>query len=1003
VFFAAAACAAVGSIEFLFRFTVLFVSASPYGGHLGGDSGYGRPEFPSPRADLGSHGMNDTAIRAPEASLASPISVEAILEVVSALYSELHRAEPAPEVVSLNSHLERDLGLDSLGRMELVLRLEVRFGLHLPDTTISSAETVGDLVALVTAAAGAVDAHRGTPAVLVNPVAAPRPRLGTPNAATTLNEVLAWHAEHHPDATHTIVLDGQQSRPVTYAQLRDGAQSVAASMQRAGVQSGTTVVLMLPTAVEYLYAFFGVLLAGAVPVPIYPPTRPSQIEEHVHRHAGVLTNAAAEALITVPEARAVAHFLRARVPSLRHIWSVAELTQGEHFQPLRNPPSAESTAMLQYTSGSTGSPKGVVLTHANLLANIRTIGKVINATESDVFVSWLPLYHDMGLIGAWLGSLYFGCLLVIMPPTAFLARPARWLQAIHHYRGTLTASPNFGYELCARRVADQDLAGLDLSSLRIAFNGAEPIYPDTLERFCQRFSPWGFRPEAMTPVYGLAEAAVGLTIPPIGRGPIVDFVDRTHMTGESRAEARPAGAPNTLRFVSCGRPLPAYRVRIVDGTGLEVPERVEGTLQFTGPSATAGYFHNAEATARLLSGEWRDTGDRAYMAAGELYITGRVKDIIIRRGRHIYPDEIESAVAELDGVRKGCVVAFGTKAPSTATEKLVVLAETRLTDPTSRAQLKARITECVVDCVGEPPEEVMLAVPHAILKTSSGKLRRAATCAAYEDHTLGRAPARPTVQLLRLAIEGAAAPLRRARESVAQVAYGLYAWVVALVIGVPGMLRIALCREQARAWRLNHLAARWLVAAWRIPFSVKSETDVDMPVPHVVVVNHCSYLDSIFVAALLPSPHIVVAKAGLLRVPVLRIYLRKLGIIFVERSAPEQRLLEVERMKAALGRGLSVIIFPEGTFTAETGLRPFHLGAFEIAVATGAPIIPITLHGTRSVLRDGQWLPRRLPVSAVIGAPLTRSAGEDAFAAAVHLRDAARAQVLRHCGEPDLL
>lgn len=956
-----------------------------------------------PRANLGNHSMNDKPIRVPEVPLASPVSAEAMLEVVSGLYAELHRAEAAPEAVSLSSHLERDVGLDSLGRVELVLRLELRFGLHLPDTAVSSAETVGDLFALVRAAAGAVDVRPGAAAVPVNPVAAPRPALGVPKAATTLNEVLAWHAEQHPDATHAIVLDDQQSHPVTYGQLRDGARRVAASMQRAGVQPGTTVVLMLPTAVEYLYVFFGVLLAGAVPVPIYPPTRPSQIEEHVHRHAGVLINAGAEALITVPEARTVAHFLRARVPSLRHIWSIAELAQGEHFQPLGKPPAAESTAMLQYTSGSTGAPKGVVLTHANLLANIRTIGKAINATESDVFVSWLPLYHDMGLIGAWLGSLYFGCLLVLMPPTTFLARPARWLQAIHRYRGTLTASPNFGYELCARRLTDQDLAGLDLSSLRVAFNGAEPVYPDTLERFCRRFAPCGFRSQAMTPVYGLAEAAVGLTIPPTGRGPIVDFVDRTHLTDEGQAEARPAGTPNTLRFVSCGHPLPGYRVRIVDATGAEVPERIEGTLQFTGPSATAGYFHNREATARLLSGEWRDTGDRAYMAAGELYITGRVKDIIIRRGRHIYPDEIESAVGELEGVRKGCVVAFGTKEPSTATEKLVVLAETRLADPTSRAQLKARITECVVDCIGEPPEEVVLAVPHAILKTSSGKLRRAATCTAYEDNTLGRAPARPAVQMLRLAIEDVAAPLRRARDSGARVAYGLYAWVIVLVIGVPGVLRIALCREQAHAWRLNHLAARRLVRAWRIPFSVKSQTATDMPVPHVVVANHCSYLDSVFLAALLPSPHIVVAKAELLRFPVLRNYLRNLGIIFVDRSAPEQRLLEVERMKAALARGVSVIIFPEGTFTAETGLRPFHLGAFEIAVATGAPIIPITLHGTRSVLRDGQHLPRRLPVSAVIGAPLTLPAGEDAFARAVQLRDAARAHMLQHCGEPDLL
>ena len=199
------------------------------------------------------------------------------------------------------------------------------------------------------------------------------------------------------------------------------------------------------------------------------------------------------------------------------------------------------------------------------------------------------------------------------------------------------------------------------------------------------------------------------------------------------------------------------------------------------------------------------------------------------------------------------------------------------------------------------------------------------------------------------------------------------------------------------------MAASWLIRAWRIPFSVESETDVTMPVPHVIVANHCSYLDSIFVASLLADTHNVVAKAELLRIPILRTYLKKLGIIFVERATPAQRLVEVDRMKGALAQGLSLIIFPEGTFTAERGLRPFHLGAFEIAVATGAPIIPITLKGTRAVLQDGHWLPRRLPVSAVIGAPLPPPSGEEAFAAAVCLGNTVRSQVLKHCGEPDLL
>jgi len=947
--------------------------------------------------------MNDTDNHARAVPLTPEVSPEAVLQVVTALYAELHRSEAAPQTVSLSSHLERDLGLDSLARVELGLRLEAHFGVELRDAAVGSAATVADLVGLLTSAARVVGGARpDVVAVPVSQIAALRPPLGTPKTATTLNEVLLWHAEWHPDVTHAVVIDEDRSQAVTYAQLRDGAEQVAGALQQAAVQSGATVALMLPTAAEYLYTFFGVLLAGAVPVPIYPPTRPSQIEDHVHRHAGVLANAGVTALVTVPEARTVAHLLRARVPSLKHIWSVADLMSGARFKSLRDPPSGESIAMLQYTSGSTGSPKGVILTQANLLANIRSIGKLIDASDADVFVSWLPLYHDMGLIGAWLGSLYFGCLLVLMPPTAFLTRPARWLRAIHQYGGTLTASPNFGYELCAQRLTDQELSGLDLSSLRVAFNGAEPVHPDTLERFRQRFGRYGFRPEAMTPVYGLAEAAVGLTFPPMGRGPIVDYIDRAEMTARGRAVSKPQGGPNTLRFVSCGRPLAGYRLRIIDADGAEVPERVEGTLQFTGPSATAGYFHNAEATAQLLSGKWHDTGDRAYMADGELYVTGRVKDIIIRRGRHIYPDEIENAIGSLAGVRRGCVAAFGTREPSTATEKLVVLAETHLTDPAAQAELKRRINERVVDCLGEPAEEIVLAPPHAVLKTSSGKLRRAATRAAYEDHSLGRAHAAPLVQMLRLMIEDALLGLRRTGAAAARVTYGLYAWGVLFVIGVPAVLRIALCREQAHAWHLNHLAASRLVRAWRLPFAVKWETRLDLPEPHVVVVNHCSYLDSIFVAALLPRPHIVVAKAELQRIPVLGAYLRSLGIIFVERSTAEKRVHLLPEMKSALARGESVIIFPEGTFTREAGLRAFHLGAFEIAVAGGAPIIPITLHGTRLVLRDGQWLPRRLPVSAFVGAPLTPADGNDAFSAAVQLRDAARAQILSHCGEPEL-
>ncbi len=936
------------------------------------------------------------------AGVAEATQAEELLGVVRSLYTELHRAEPDLQSVTLQSALDRDLGFDSLARVELLLRIEQELGVHLPEDTLASAETVADLLREVTSARafGEGRARRLVPADVT--ALAPRPRLSEPSDATTLLQVLESRVQASPAATHAVVLGEGAPETLTYAQLQDGARLVAGALTRAGVPGGATVALMLPTGSAYLYCFLGVLLAGAIPVPIYPPTRPSQLEEHIQRHAGILANAAADVLITFREARAAGRLLQARVPTLRKLLSVAELLEGEPLGTAPTVPAADSIAMLQYTSGSTGAPKGVVLTHANLLANIRAMGKAVRACDSDVFVSWLPLYHDMGLIGAWLGCLYYGCLFVVMPPTTFLTRPARWLRAIHDYRATLSASPNFGYELCARRLSEEELQGLDLSSWRIAFNGAEPVSADTLERFNRRLAPCGFRPAAMTPVYGLAEAAVGLTFPPLGRGPISDCVDRQGMMRTGRALPVAADHPQALHFVSCGRPLPGYGLRVVDEGGAEVPERMEGTVEFRGPSATSGYYRNPGATDRLRRREWLDTGDRGYLAAGELYVTGRVKDIIIRRGQHIYPDEVERAVGELEGVRRGCVVTFGSREPATASEKLIVLAETRYTDPTTRAQLTARINQRVVDNLGEPPEEILLAPPHTVLKTSSGKLRRAATRAAYEEGSLGRAHASPALQLLRLTLQGVRPELQRVARSAARVAYGLYAGLAVVVLFVAIGLPSLLLRDPRRLWRLSHRAAGWLIRALRIPFSVIWEADVDLSAPHIIVANHCSYVDSVVIAAVLPEAHRFIAKAELQRVPLLATWLRNIGTVFIERSEPAQSVAEVGRLEQELAKGNSLVMFPEGTFTRETGLKPFHLGAFRVAVASGVPVIPVTLRGTRSLLRDGQWLLRRMPVSAVVGAPLAPSAADERFTAAVRLRDLAREQIRARCGEPDL-
>jgi len=353
-------------------------------------------------------------------------------------------------------------------------------------------------------------------------------------------------------------------------------------------------------------------------------------------------------------------------------------------------------------------------------------------------------------------------------------------------------------------------------------------------------------------------------------------------------------------------------------------------------------------------------------------------------------------------VRKGCVVAFGTQDATTQTEKLVVLAETRSADPAARAQLTARINQRVVDNLGEPPEEILLAPPHTVLKTSSGKLRRAATRAAYEDGSLGRAHAGPAMQLLRLALQAVRPELERIARSAARIAYGLYADLVALVffvaVGLPGLL----LRDPQRIWRLNHRAAGRLIRALRIPFSVIWEADVDLSAPHIIVANHCSYVDSVFIGAILPEVHRFIAKTELQRVPVLATWLRRIGTVFIQRFDPAESVAEVGRLEQELAKGNSLVMFPEGTFTRETGLRAFHLGAFRVAAASGVPVIPLTLRGTRSVLRDGQWLLRRMPVSAVVGSPLGASAGGNRFATAVGLRDMTREQIRARCSEPDL-
>jgi 1-acyl-sn-glycerol-3-phosphate acyltransferase len=924
-----------------------------------------------------------------------------VLTIARDLAREIHPGRKAIERAGLDSLLDRDWGFDSLSRAELLLRAERAFATHLPEQLLGDAESLRDLVEALSRA------KVSSPVAQIPARQAPAPEVAepAPDSAATLTDVLDWHVREHGERIHVVVMEGDgREIALSYRQLSERACAVALGLQRRGLEPGERIAIMLPTGEAFFAAFFGILYAGGVPCPIYPPARLSRIEEHLRRQARILDNARAAMLIAPPEAAAVGRLLRLQVESLRSLETVDELasvsSQGllRHVSQVRHAPLPNDMALVQYTSGSTGDPKGVVLTHANVLANIRAMGEAMEAGSGDVFVSWLPLYHDLGLIGAWLGSLYFAAPLVVMSPLTFLVRPQTWLQAIHRHRATLSAAPNFAFELCLRKVEDSMIVGLDLSSLRMVANGAEAVVPDTLRRFTERFARYGFRAEAMAPVYGLAENAVGLAFPPLGRRPVIDRIERKELARHGRAAQTAADVPDAVEFVACGRPLPRHQIRIVDANG-EVGERREGHLQFRGPSATSGYLDSPARTRELFDGGWLNSGDLAYAAGGDIFITGRSKDIVIRAGRHIYPEEIETAVGNIEGIRKGCVAVFGSADARAGTERLVVVAETRLTEAGALTALRQRVAETAARLLEAAPEEILLVPPGSVAKTSSGKLRRAATRDLFRDGSLGARPRSATHQIVRLAVAGLKARSSRTGRTVAALAYGAWWWLVLMIGSAILWPAVVLTPGRAHRWSIVRRAARWLLRF----MAIRVEVTGSWPKPEaagIVAINHSSYFDSLVLAAVVPDQPVFIAKRELDGQLVAGPFLRALGTLFVERDDVEGGLEDMRKALAAARTGQTLYFFPEGTFTRAYGLRPFRLGAFVIAVDRQAGVVPVILRGTRSVLRDGEWLPRRGDVSVHIG-EVSRPDGGD-FAAAVRLRDRVRSAMLAHTDEPDL-
>ena len=923
---------------------------------------------------------------------------QTVLEIVRGLILELDPEGVSSVSVHLKSDLDRDLCLDSLTRAELLTRIESHFNVSLPDHALANIVTPEDIIAAVLTAAPSSKAsllnEPGNEIKLdsVNQL---------PTEVDTLQALLDWHVALHPERPHLYVYqNADEVVEVSYRKLKQQALKISAGLIDAGIEAGDCVAIMLPTCTDYFYSFFGILYARAVPVPIYPPARIEHVEDHLNRHASILNNAQAKLLITVTEAKPVAHLLKLQVPSIDAIVTADDLEKDTTSPDIGNA-AASDIAFLQYTSGSTGVPKGVTLTHSNLLANIRAMGKVIGAKSDDVFVSWLPVYHDMGLIGAWLGSLYHAIPLVIMSPLLFLTKPQRWLWAIHRHKGTLSPAPNFAYELCVARVKESDLEGLDLSSWRLSWNGAEPVSPQSIHNFSAKYAKYGFKPETMSPVYGLAESSVGLTFPVSVREPRIEYFQREALSQFGRAVPAHKEDKDTIPFIGLGYPLPEHQIRIVDDLGKELPDGEEGALEFQGPSATQGYYRNPEKTKALYHDDWLVTGDRAFTLGGELFITGRSKDIIIKAGRNIYPHELEQAVGSIAGIRKGCVAAFGSHDAHSGTEKLVVLAESRETSKDKIKQLKKKINKLSLKLLGNPVDDVIIGPPHSIPKTSSGKIRRSACKELHEHGSFAKQHRALWLQTIHLAVAGIRPQLLKYIRTILDVGYAAYSWLVLAILAPIVWLFVAVLPNKAMCWKITEFGAKTLIKLTATKYTIDGKENLPAAnTPCILVANHSSYLDGLVIVAATELPCRFVAKSELLNNPFTRIFLSKLGTEFVERFDAEKSVVDAKRLAFDDHACQPMVVFPEGTLYRMSGLHPFHMGAFVAAANSQVPVIPVTLRGTRSKLRGNSLFPRRGDISVTISEPLYPN-GSD-WNAALELRDKARAEILSHCGEPDM-
>jgi 8-amino-7-oxononanoate synthase/acyl carrier protein len=556
---------------------------------------------------------------------------------------------------------------------------------------------------------------------------------------THIIDCLQYWAEHFPDALAFGFIDAEgQATKRSYAALWDDVRAMAAYFQQLGA-AGNRLVLLYPPGLEFITAFFACHAAGGVAVPAYPPRR----NRKATRVRGIAEDCGALFALSTDQVVKQIQANSDQMADLREMQLIAtDLPAARSSGWVRPQLSSDDLAVLQYTSGSTGTPKGVMLTHGNLMANCELITEAFEPNRAGLGLSWLPTYHDMGLVGGVLQPLFMGLPNYLTSPMTFLQRPARWLKFISDYRVTISGGPNFAYQLCVDKVTDADMEGVDLSCWTTAFNGAEPVRPSTLDAFTERFAKYGFQAKAFLPCYGMAETTLIVT-----GGPRVDHPVTTTVHGRQLDEKQvvlvDAHDPNARVLVGCGQTLRGEEVLIVDPQSLEVlPSDRVGEVWVSGPSVGKGYWEQHELTERTFSAKTADgrgpflrTGDLGFMHDGQLYVAGRLKDMIIVRGVNRYPQDIELTVEETsEVVSSGAVAAFAMERDGR--EQLVIVAEgLRRRELDWDAEIQ-KIRQAVTRDHDLPPDAVYIARPGSVAKTSSGKIQRHASLIAVQTQTL---------------------------------------------------------------------------------------------------------------------------------------------------------------------------------------------------------------------------------------------------------------------------